>query len=95
VEVVLLVFLAQKSRRDCCLFSGELAHFPRQSYNTFWDKNSGCCFGMNFEGNRTAKGHRIRGADLCICTGNSGMNFEEYLAQILRRKLGMVFEISL
>jgi hypothetical protein len=54
-----VVFLAQKSRRGCCISSGELAYFPRRSYCTFRNKNSGCCFGTNFEGNHTTKGTEI------------------------------------
>jgi hypothetical protein len=53
------VFLAQKSRRGCCINFGELARFLRRSYCTFRDKNSGCS-GTNFEGNHTTKGTEIK-----------------------------------
>jgi hypothetical protein len=94
-EAVLL-FLWHRNRGEvAALNSGELAHFSRLSYNIFRDKTQVYCSGTNFDGNRTAKGIEIEEQTCAFCTRNFGTNFKESLAQILRRKLGTGFEISL
>jgi hypothetical protein len=53
----------------------------------FQRQNMSSLFWHNFLGNRTAKGTQIDEQTCTISTGNSGTNFEESLAQSLKKNL--------
>jgi hypothetical protein len=88
-------FRAQKLRSDCCAFSGKLACFPRQPYNTFLDRNLGCCLGTNFEGVCTARRAQNLRALTCAYVQEIRAQISRSLAQFVKWKFGTVFEISL
>jgi hypothetical protein len=58
------------------------------------DRNSGSIMALILRETVQTKGTQIEDMT-CAFVQYSGMNFEEYLAQILRRKLVTVFKISL
>jgi hypothetical protein len=59
-------------------FSGRLACFPRWTYNHLLHIIRLLVLARISRVSIQQEGHKNRGADLCTCTGNSGMNFEEF-----------------
>jgi hypothetical protein len=72
------VFLHRNRGVIVVYFSGRLGHFPRRLYSHLLHRIRAVAFGTNLRVSVQQEGHKNRGADLCTCTGNSGINFEEF-----------------
>jgi hypothetical protein len=70
-------FCCTEIEENFCVYFLSFGTFPKASYSIYCP-NLCCSIWHRFRGNRTTKEAQNRGADLYICAGNSGTNFEEF-----------------